>query len=164
MVQFSLALKRTMYDFKNSFLPNFLLVHRAKYIFFQRHVLPIPFQSQNSRCAPSISWVPKKLSSSSKESKNPYQRQCMYLRIQEAETEVQRVLLSLIWRALGWGKALNPVLRKVGKSFLYWLSYLTLTLQSNSESCENELWIFGSFQNAIYGLFFMIYAPKILGQ
>ena len=33
MVQFSLALKRTMYDFKNSFFPNFLLTHRAKYIF-----------------------------------------------------------------------------------------------------------------------------------
>ena len=33
MVQFSLALKRTMYDFKNSFFPDFLLIHRAKYIF-----------------------------------------------------------------------------------------------------------------------------------
>ena len=33
MVQFSSALKRTMYDFKNSFFPNFLLIHRAKHIF-----------------------------------------------------------------------------------------------------------------------------------
>ena len=33
MVQFSSALKRTMYDFKNSFFSNFLLTHRAKYIF-----------------------------------------------------------------------------------------------------------------------------------
>ena len=33
MVQFSSALKRTMYDFKNSFFHNFLLIHRAKYIF-----------------------------------------------------------------------------------------------------------------------------------
>ena len=32
-MQFSSALKRTMYDFKNSFFPNFLLFHRAKYIF-----------------------------------------------------------------------------------------------------------------------------------
>ena len=31
--QFSSALKRTMYDFKNSFFPNFLLIYRAKYIF-----------------------------------------------------------------------------------------------------------------------------------
>ena len=33
MVQFSLALKRTMNDFKNSFFHNFLLIHTAKYIF-----------------------------------------------------------------------------------------------------------------------------------
>ena len=32
-MQFSSALKRTMYDFKNSFFPNFLLIHRAKYVF-----------------------------------------------------------------------------------------------------------------------------------
>ena len=32
-MQFSPALKRTMYDFKNSFFPNFLFIHRAKYIF-----------------------------------------------------------------------------------------------------------------------------------
>ena len=25
--------QNTMYDFKNSFFPNFLLIHRAKYIF-----------------------------------------------------------------------------------------------------------------------------------
>ena len=33
MVQFSSALKRTMYNFKNSFFPNFLLIRRVKYIF-----------------------------------------------------------------------------------------------------------------------------------
>ena len=27
------AIKRTMYDFKNSFFPNFVFIHRAKYIF-----------------------------------------------------------------------------------------------------------------------------------
>ena len=32
-MQFSSALKRTMYDLKNSFFPNFLLICRAKYIF-----------------------------------------------------------------------------------------------------------------------------------
>ena len=32
MVHFSLALKWTIYNFKNSFFPNFLLIHRAKYI------------------------------------------------------------------------------------------------------------------------------------
>ena len=33
MVQFSSDLKRTIYDFKNSFFPNLVLIHRAKYIF-----------------------------------------------------------------------------------------------------------------------------------
>ena len=33
MLHVSSALERTMYDFKNSFFPNFLLIHRAKYIF-----------------------------------------------------------------------------------------------------------------------------------
>ena len=33
MVHFCSALKRTIYDFKNSFFPNFLLIYRAKYIF-----------------------------------------------------------------------------------------------------------------------------------
>ena len=42
MVQFSSTLKRTKYDLKNSFFPNFLLIHREKYIFsrdmfFKRH-------------------------------------------------------------------------------------------------------------------------------
>ena len=32
-MQFSSALKRTMYYFKNSSFPNFLLIHRARYIF-----------------------------------------------------------------------------------------------------------------------------------
>ena len=33
MVHASPALKRTMYEFKNYFFPNFLLIHKAKYIF-----------------------------------------------------------------------------------------------------------------------------------
>ena len=32
-MHFRWQLKRTMHDFKNSFVPNFLLIHRAKYIF-----------------------------------------------------------------------------------------------------------------------------------
>ena len=32
-MQFSSALKRTIYNFKNSFFPNFVSIHRAKYIF-----------------------------------------------------------------------------------------------------------------------------------
>ena len=54
MVQFSSALKRTMYNFKNSFPPAFVYIHRAKYIFFQRHVFTNPFLSKNSRCALSM--------------------------------------------------------------------------------------------------------------
>ena len=37
-MQFSLALKRTMYNFKNCFFPNYLLIHRAEYI-FSRYML-----------------------------------------------------------------------------------------------------------------------------
>ena len=40
-----------MYDFKISFSPAFVYIHRAKYVFFQRHVLPILFLSKNSWCA-----------------------------------------------------------------------------------------------------------------
>ena len=33
IVQFSSALKRKMYDFKNSFFPNFVFISRVEYVF-----------------------------------------------------------------------------------------------------------------------------------
>ena len=51
-VQVRWQLERPMYNFKNFFSSAFVYIHRAKYIFFQRHVLPTPFLSINSRCDP----------------------------------------------------------------------------------------------------------------
>ena len=39
MVYVSLALKRTMYNLKNSFSPNFDFIHRTKYVFLQERNL-----------------------------------------------------------------------------------------------------------------------------
>ena len=46
-------LKRPMYDFKNSFSLIFSTFIEQN-TFFQRHVLPVSFQSQNSRCGMKI--------------------------------------------------------------------------------------------------------------
>ena len=43
-------LKRPMYDFKNSFFPWFCMHSQSKIYSFQKHVLPTPFLSKNSRC------------------------------------------------------------------------------------------------------------------
>ena len=57
MVQFSSALKRTMYDFKNSFFPNFLLNHRAKYIFSRDMFCLYHFRAKIHGVRYKSSWV-----------------------------------------------------------------------------------------------------------
>ena len=64
-MQFSSALKRTMYDFKNSFFPNFLLIHRAKYIFsrdmfclhhFRAKIHGVSFKQKSNIMIMSFKW------------------------------------------------------------------------------------------------------------
>ena len=50
MVQFSSALKRTMCDFKNSFVPNFVFINRVEYVFSKDIFCLYLFLRQNSRC------------------------------------------------------------------------------------------------------------------